>query len=668
MGFLSPWYLAGLLAAAIPVYFHLLRQHQSTPRPFSSLMFFERSTQSSIRHRRLRYRALLAARLALLVLLALTFASPYILRTEAHTGEERRLLLVVVDRSFSMRAGNRLEEARRQALEVLAARNPAVPAQVAALDSQLHLLTQAGAGAGELAAAVRSLQASDARSSFGELARALRAQAESSHSFLDVHFISDMQRSSMPPGFADLALGERARLTLHRAGAGTEPNFTVENVIAPSSIFDPSKVRVQATVSGYNTPAARRSVSLVAAGKVLETKTADLAPSGRATVEFGSLAVPYGFTRCEVRIDAADALPEDDRFLFAVERADPRPLLFVHEARETRSLLYFRAALESAQNSAFRIQPVAADQSGGIDPARYPLVVLADVERLPGSFEQKLKQHVRSGGALWIAAGPATARHQRVPVLDERVLESRYAARTAERFQAAVAADPAHPSIRWAAGWEAVKFYQAVRVESGGARVIARLSDETPLLLEKPVGEGRVLLFASTFDNIANDFPLHPSFVPFIEQTVNYLGRVERRTASLPVGAFVELRTSAEQGQAVEVIGPDGARALSLEEAARAQNYQLGREGFYELRRANNRNEMVAVNADRREADLTAVAPETLALWENTAEGKAEPAAGGGRAQKPWNLWWYVLLAVLAAALAESVLASRYLSVEREAA
>lgn len=667
MGFLSPWYLAGLLAAAIPVYFHLLRQHQSTPRPFSSLMFFERSTQSSIRHRRLRHLALLAARLALLVLLALTFASPYVLRPVAPTGEGRRLLLVVVDRSFSMRAGDRLERARQEALGVLARRNPTVPAQVAALDSQLALLTRPGADSGELAAAVRSIQASDARSSFGELVRALRAQVESSHTFLDVHFISDMQRSSMPPGFADLALGQGARLTLHRV-AETEPNFTVENVIAPASIFDPSKVRVQATISGYNTPAARRSVSLVAAGKVLETKSVELPAGGRATVEFSSLAAPYGFTRCEVRLDAADSLAADDRFQFAVERADPRQLLFVHEARDTRSLLYFRAALESAQNSAFRIQPVAADQSGGVEPARYPVVVLSDVERLPESFEQKLKQHVRTGGAVFIAAGPAAARNRRLPLFDERVIESRYAARTAERFQAGVAVDPAHPALRRAAGWEAVKFYQAVRVEPGAARVIARLSDETPLLMEKAAGEGRILLFASTLDNIANDFPLHPSFVPFIEQTVNYLGRIERRTSNLPVGAFVELRSSAEQGQAVEVIGPDGARALTLEEAAKAQTLPLVREGFYELRRANNRNEMVAVNADRREADLTTVAPETLALWENTAEGKAEPAPGANSVEKPFSLWWYVLLAVLAAALVESVLASRYLSVEREAA
>lgn len=665
MGFLSPWFLAGLAAVALPIYFHLLRRQLANPRPFSSLMFFERSTQSSIRHRRLRYLALLAARLALLVLVALAFAGPYVLRPVA-SGGDRRLLLVVVDRSFSMRAADRMERARREALAVVAARPPGTPAQVAALDAQLHLLTEPTGSAAELAAAIRSIEATDERSSFGELARAVRAQADSSGAAIELHLVSDMQRSSMPPSFADLALGPKVRLRLHALAKDAEPNFAVENVVAPVSIFDPAKVRVLASISGLNSPAARRTVTLAAAGKVLQTQTVEVPENGRATAEFRSLPVPYGFTRCEVRIDPADRLRDDDRFQFAVERADPRPLLFVHEARDGRSLLYFRSALESAQTPAFRLQAVTAEQSGSVDPARFPVIVLSDVEALPGPFEQKLKQHVRDGGALLIAGGPATARRGRLPVLEEKVLESRYAARTGERFQTAAAADPAHPSLRLATGWEAVKFFQAVPAEPGGGRVVARLADGTPLIVDRAFGEGRIIYFASTFDNIANDFPLHPSFVPFVEQTVNSLGRVEQRTSRLVVGSFVELRSSAEQGQAVEVIGPESARALSLEEAARAQTFLFPREGFYELRRASNRNEMIAVNADRRESDLAPVPQETLALWENTAEGKTEAALEEDAARQPWNLWWYVMLLVAAAALLESLVAARYLSIERE--
>ena len=94
MGVLAPWFLAAAVAAGLPVYLHLLRRHTTTPRPFSSLMFFERRTQSSIKHRRLRYLLLLSLRLALLLLLILAFADPYISRPAASMTQDKLLLLV----------------------------------------------------------------------------------------------------------------------------------------------------------------------------------------------------------------------------------------------------------------------------------------------------------------------------------------------------------------------------------------------------------------------------------------------------------------------------------------------------------------------------------------------------------------------------------------------
>ena len=87
MGFLAPWFLAGAVAIGLPFWIHLLRQYRSTPHPFSSLMFFERRTQSSIKHRRLRYLLLLSLRVALLLLIALAFANPFVSRSG---GQRRR--------------------------------------------------------------------------------------------------------------------------------------------------------------------------------------------------------------------------------------------------------------------------------------------------------------------------------------------------------------------------------------------------------------------------------------------------------------------------------------------------------------------------------------------------------------------------------------------------
>jgi len=101
----------------------------------------------------------------------------------------------------------------------------------------------------------------------------------------------------------------------------------VESVNAPGQVWDPKKTRVQVVVAGFGTPAATRTVSLVVNNKTVATKNVDVPANGRATAEFQSLDVPYGFTRCEVRIDSADSFPADDVSLFAVERSDPRRAL-----------------------------------------------------------------------------------------------------------------------------------------------------------------------------------------------------------------------------------------------------------------------------------------------------------------------------------------------------
>ena len=171
MGFLAPWFLAGAAAIGLPVYLHLLRRHRTTPQPFSSLMFFERRTQSSIKHRRLRYLLLLAFRLAVILLLALAFANPFIQRSAASLAGEK-LDLLVIDDSFSMRAGTRLADAKRDAQSLLESRKPGERAQVMALASQVHVLTEPTQDSGVLRSAVTSIQPGDTRASFGELAGA----------------------------------------------------------------------------------------------------------------------------------------------------------------------------------------------------------------------------------------------------------------------------------------------------------------------------------------------------------------------------------------------------------------------------------------------------------------------------------------------------------------
>jgi hypothetical protein len=668
MGLFAPWFLAALAGLALPLYLHLLRRKTSQPKPVTSLLLYESRPQSSIRHRRLRYLLLLSLRLLLLALLILAFANPFINRNPA-TFLSNRLILLVIDNSFSMRAGTRLADAKDAAMSVLSGKG-AAHAQVAAFGSQLRLMTQPIEDQAALRAAVQAIEPGDGHGNFGELARAIRTMAESIHTPIDVHLFSDMQRTELAASFSDLALPSNVKLVTHAVVSKPQPNWTVESIDAPGQVWgkDAKPIHVQAVIAGYLTPAAQRTASLVVNGKTTATKSVTVPANGRVTVDFPSLEVPYGFSRCEVKIDAADGFPSDDLRRFAIERSDPQKILLIHNYGDTRSPLYVGAALSAAAQSAFLLEPINASEAADRKLSNYAFVILSDVNTVPQLLENSLTDYIRSGGSLLIAAGTSAGARSQIPIFGAHINETRDYSRVPDHYMGVGSSDSSYPSVAKADGWAGVKFFYALNVNPADARVMVRLGDQTPLLLEKRIGEGRVVLLTSGLDNLTNDFPLHPAFVPFIEQTARYLAGSERQGGARPVDAFLELRNAKEQAQGVEVTDPEGHRPLTLTEAASAQSFQLTEAGFYQLRLANGRQNEVGVNADPKESNLDVIPEDVLALWRGESpQQEASAASAPAPAKKtPQTLWWYVMLLVLAFAVSESVLAANYLGTQRE--
>ena len=54
-------------------------------------------------------------------------------------------------------------------------------------------------------------------------------------------------------------------------------------------------------------------------------------------------------------------------------------------------------------------------------------------------------------------------------------------------------------------------------------KTVATFSTGSPALVEQPVANGKILLFASDVDRRWNDFPLHGTFVPFVQEAVHYV-------------------------------------------------------------------------------------------------------------------------------------------------
>jgi len=679
MGLLAPWFLGGLAALGVPVFVHLLRRHISIPRPVGSLMFFERGTQSSTRHRRLRYLLLFALRFALILLVILAFANPFIRRL--NTASNARMLLIVVDNSFSMRVGTRFADARRLALATLAAKPRAQKAQIVVLGGQLETLTQPIDDDAQLRAALQSIQPGDGHANFGELGRYMRTLSESVRSPIDLHLFSDMQRSAMPENFADMVMPANVKLVLHSvAPSAVPPNWTIESVSAPAELSDPKdpkRSHVEAIVAGFGTPATAKTVSLVINGKVTASHKVNIPANGSAAVNFAPLNVGYGFNRCQVRIEGGDAFPADDASVFTVRRSDPERVLFVHNANDTRSPLYFGAALDAAAHASFVLQSVAAEQSTDLDPSNFAFVVLSDVPSLPSIFEHALSTYVAGGGNVLIALGTNSARNPSIPLWGGNSHDVHDYTRTGNPASIGQV-DFTYPPLqqdqpgRDNGGWGDVKVLYAVPVDPGQARVAARLNDGTPLLLEKQIAEGRILLFTSGLGNLTNDLPLHPVFVAFVDHIARYLSGSDRLSGSRLVDSFVQLRSataSQAAAGAVEVIDPDGRRPLSLSEARTAQSIRLQRAGFYQIHFADGRDAVIGVNPDRRESNLQPIPPDLLTLWTGSSAapgGQSSGFAPGASKFRNISLWWYVMLLAMVAALAQTAVASGYMGTQRE--
>ncbi len=241
--------------------------------------------------------------------------------------------------------------------------------------------------------------------------------------------------------------------------------------------------------------------------------------------------------------------------MFAVKRADPERVLFVHQASDSRSPVYFGAALAAASQASFTLQSIDSEKSTDIDPSKYAFVVLSDAMALPSIFENALLQYVRGGGSVLIAAGTSAAHRARIPIFGGYSSDAHSYSR--DGYAVVGETDLTHPvmndttgkdvasndpatnvvTAKDAAGWSDLKFYYVAGVDAPQARVIARLTDRTPLLMEKQIGEGHVLLFASGLDDLTNDFPVRPAFVPFIDQdsTLSF----GKRPHWQPAGRFV---------------------------------------------------------------------------------------------------------------------------------
>jgi hypothetical protein len=615
MRFLTPLYLAGAALIALPIILHLLRRDVAPPVAFTAVSLLKKSPVDRSRKHRLRDVLLLAARIAALLLLAASFARPYL----AGAPSTGRTTVVAVDRSFSMAAPARVERARELAREAIdQAQGDRVV--LVAFDDRADVISAAGTAAdarAALASVTPGFGATRYAAAFDKAAELL--QDETTGRLI---VVSDLQRS----GFAEdsAVLPEGIDLQVRDAGAAAA-NLSVVN----TSI---DRRQVVATVRNFGARSVTADVTIVA-----NDEDARALPAKRVTIPAGeALDVPFqaagDVRKLTATVGDPDGYAADNaRFTLAETRSLPRIVIVAGGPATTSGFYLSRALLAEAEDGPdFEVSTVTGAAFAAMPADRVreqQVIMLLSTHGLDRRVRDNLRGFLDDGGGVFIAAGPEVD-----PAVVSTLFDWQPVLAPREMRDAGVlaATDLRHPVFRpfdaVAANFGQVTFDRAWQVDPSSAwRVVARYTNGGTAVAERlSTAPGRVLLFTSDVDRKWNEFPLNPAFVPFSQEVARYLGA---RPPAHPAYLVADV--------------PAGVAP---------------RPGFVQ---AGNRT--LAINVDSRESSVERVTPAEFQKLVTRSSGASQPRAVrlARQTEGQQNYWRYGLMLMLGALVVEAFLGSR---------
>lgn len=672
MNFLAPLFFVALAGLAIPVLLHLTQREKNQIQRFPSLMFVRRIPYQSVRRRKIHNWLLLAVRMAALALIIMAFARPLIGSGDAQLapGQGAREVVIMVDTSYSMGFGARWEAARAAARAEIARLTPSDRGSVVLFSSGAEIAARSTPERERLTGAVDTAAVGSGGTRYAPALKVAGSiLADSKLPQREAILISDFQRGGWR-GEEGTRLPQGARLTpVPVQGPADLPNVSITTISLTRSQFS-NQERVAVTAGAVNRserPVNGSTMSLDVDGVPVESKPLTLEPGASTTVTFEPFTVRAKNMRGTVRV-ASDALAADNTFNFVVSPTEPLRMTVLN--RGGAPGLYLARALEIGDAPKFAPSTKSPDTLTDEDLRVSEVVILNDTA-VSTALARRLQRYVEQGGGLIVAAGLRATWPGDVDLLPGTIgnvvdrSRSGNSARLGgiefghaifESFRAPRSGDFTMPEVF---GYRAV-------TAAKDAQVLARFDGGSPALLERRVGRGRVLLWATTFDREWSDLPVSPVFLPFIHRTVRYTAGYQEPRPWLLVGQVLDpaLVSSTRTEQRV-VLTPSAKRVPLGDEGSEVM--ELTEAGFYELRgrEGDDIPVVVAANVDSSESDLTPIDPKEITAAAVGLPGGAAGSGGPGvpltpeAQEKNQRMWWYLLLVGIALLATDTILSNR---------
>ena len=581
MAFLNPLFLFGLLATGIPLVIHLWNRRRVVTIDFSSLIFITAAHRENARRFQLRQLLILLLRMAIIALIALALARPFLtLGLPVASVRAKTDVIIVLDNSYSMAYqdinGIRLDKAKTLATDIIdTLRHGDRAALILMSDIPKPVFRQLTPDIESVTAAINDTETSYRTTNVQpslELAHEILTESEQLNK--EIYLISDFAQN----GWANwnrLPNRSGARISLIPVAEGEAHNTSIKEIRPSNQLIGvdlPFKLNVT-TVNHSVAPLNQNILTLFIGGEKQKTMSFSVAAN-----ESLNTTLTYNFSTPGTHIGyltlTDDRLNIDNQRYFALDALGEVRVLCVGEQTEyltlalnphtdsrqpsavssqQRDFLTDRQqlSLRSKHNTMILPTQCTPDEFVTFPLEDYDVIVLADVLTMSRQMSVQLREFTRHGKSIIVFVSDrsnATSYNEPDNVWLPAQLGSLLTWTPPQRVQVYEETHPIFdifPSDGFSMQY-APQFYNGIALQpSSESNVIARFGDDTPFLVERSQGTSTVLLYncgllvqqttpsmesglqtlpttSTRTTTYTNDLLVNPYFLPMLQQSVLY--------------------------------------------------------------------------------------------------------------------------------------------------
>ena len=671
MVFLSPLFLIGLLAAAIPIAIHLIRREKPPKVMFSTIRFLKKTSKKLVLFQHLQQILLLLLRSLVIVLLVLAFARPLIDRSIARLLDvDPQSAVVLIDLSMSMQYEETFERAKTEALDIISSMTSGDEVALIGFSDGAQLVSDFNSDLDSVRSTINEISAAG----FGRtrylpnLRLADQMLEESRFENRAIYLISDFQAADIDAFDETWKLAPGVAFTGIDVGLEESTNLAITDVRSPERLLENASeqqilVRVRSTGTVY---LQEGDVSLIVNGEVIDRKSVDLGDRSEEVVIFSTTFETEGSYYGEIRV-GGDAFEADNSYYFTVDVLPKISVLTINgEASENwydDEGHWFGLAVGGAERSPFELVNLTPGELSEAVLRQSDVLVLLNVGNLTDDQAEIIADYVIEGGALLVAPGdrvdpvsfnnqfesvaPALLEAQGLPNGNDYLVIADY--------------DRRHPILRPIESDWSARFQGHWRLSpSQDSEVLMQFDNTEPALVERHVGDGSVILFASAMDLEWNNLPLQSLFLPFVHETLRHLVQPELKQKAYSVGDSFSVNLDENAGS-VSARAPNGDEIIFTNTDFVTQ---VSEPGFVTVE-ADGAETRFAINILPEESNFARMPVENLfdsIINPDTNPIKSREVQNAQLAEEleqPQRLWWWILSLVMALVLVEALIANR---------